>query len=145
MEIIINPIDKLEFLLGKWNLCYKIPQSTFSPKGEGTGCGEIKKILNDKYIKFEYQAEINSAKTAAQGIFGWDDKSKIYRYWWFEDSGSFLTATANFVNPETLHMNWHDSLLIQTFAKVDDRMVLTMRHPSAVGYEIILEVIFSRA
>ena len=43
-------------------------------------------------------------------------------------------------------MNWHDSLLIQTFTKIDtNKMILQMKHPASNGeYELILEVIFRR-
>ena len=82
----------------------------------------------------------------AHAIFAWDEKAKVYRYWWFECSGNFLTATCNFVNNETLFLNWHDTLLIQTFTKDGpNKMVLRMEHPTAQGkYELILEVIFTR-
>ena len=70
----------------------------------------------------------------------------MYKFWWFEDSGSFMTATCNFINEDILHLSWHDSLLIQTFSKVDpNRIVLRMEHPSSEEkYELILEVIFTR-
>jgi hypothetical protein len=43
-------------------------------------------------------------------------------------------------------MNWHDTLLVQTFAKeTSDRVVLKMKHPAEKGgYELILEVIFTK-
>jgi hypothetical protein len=68
----------------------------------------------------------------------------MYRYWWFENSGSFSTATCNFVNDTTLAMNWHDTLLVQTFVKeAPNRVVLKMQHPADKGgYELILEVVF---
>ena len=57
-----------------------------------------------------------------------------------------MTATCNFINDDTLFLNWHDSLLIQTFTKADpNKIILRMEHPSSEGkYELILEVIFTR-
>ena len=141
----MNP-DKLhnfEFLYGDWNLEYRIPKSNLSDSGTDTGIGSFRKILKDSYVLFEYSTKSGSE---AKGIFAWDDKVKVYRYWWFENSGNFLSATCNFVNDVTLAMNWHDTLLVQTFVKEGtERVVLKMQHPSVQGeYEIILEVIFTR-
>jgi hypothetical protein len=135
-------LDKFEFLIGEWNLEYQIPKSTFSDSGSDTGIGSFKKILNDNYVLFEYSTKSGSE---AKGIFAWDDKVKIYRYWWFENSGNFLSATCNFINDRTLSMNWHDTLLVQTFIKEgNDKVVLKMQYPAKCGYELILEVIFTR-
>ena len=136
-------MKKFEFLLGSWNLEYRIPKSILSDAGTDTGTGSFKKALNDKYIFFEYSTKSGSA---ANGIFAWDDKAKVYRYWWFENSGNFLTATCNFVNDETLAMNWHHTVLVQTFVKDEqDRVILKMQYPSVKGgYELVLEVIFTR-
>jgi hypothetical protein len=43
-------------------------------------------------------------------------------------------------------MNWHDTLLVQTFVKeAPNRVVLKMQHPAdEVGYELILEVVFTK-
>lgn len=89
---------------------------------------------------------VNNRKGQAHAIFAWDDKAKIIRYWWFESSGNFLTATCKFINEETLFLNWHDTLLRQTFKKVDpNKVVLRMENPDSDGnYELILEVIFTR-
>lgn len=38
----------------------------------------------------------------AKGIFAWDEKIKMFRCWWFENSGSFQSATCNFINDNTL-------------------------------------------
>jgi hypothetical protein len=50
----MNPdnLGKLEFLLGDWNLEYKIPKSLFSDSRTDTGVGSFKKILNEKYVFF---------------------------------------------------------------------------------------------
>lgn len=136
-------LDKFEFLIGDWNLEYKIPKSIFSDQGTDTGVGSFKKILNDKYVLFEYSTNSGGE---AKGIFAWDDKIKMFKYWWFENSGNFLSATCNFVNDVTLAMNWHDTILVQTFVKESsDRVVLKMQHPADKGeYELILEVIFTK-
>jgi hypothetical protein len=83
---------------------------------------------------------------AAHGIFAWDQKFKIYRYWWYENSGSFMQATCNFVNEETLLMHRQDTLLIQTFQKTGpDKVELKMKQPDAKGeYDPILEVMFTK-
>jgi hypothetical protein len=142
----LNKMEKFEFLLGDWNLEYRIPKSAFSEAGTATGTGTIKRALDDKYVYFDYVASQSGKQTQAHAVFAWDEKAKVYRYWWFENSGSFLTATCNFVNDETLFLNWHDTLLIQTFTKEgSNKVVLRMEHPTALGkYELILEVIFTR-
>jgi hypothetical protein len=136
-------MNKLDFLLGNWNLEYRIPKSAFSEAKSDSGVGSFTKALNDKYIVFDYSTK---SGIEAKGIFAWDGKLKMYRYWWFENSGSFLTATCNFLNDKVLAMNWHDTLLVQTFTKDGpDRIILNMQYPSAQdGYEKILEVIFTR-
>ncbi len=125
---------------------YNIPKSSFSEATTGTGQGIFKRALDDKYVYFDYSTLIDGKKGQAHGIFAWDEKSKTYRYWWFESSGNFSTATCNFINDETLFMNWHDTLLIQTFKKVSsDKVILSMENPNSEGeYELILEVIFTR-
>jgi hypothetical protein len=139
-------MEKFEFLLGDWNLEYRIPKSAFSKAGTATGTGAFKRALNDQYVCFDYEASQAGQQTQAHAIFAWDEKSKAYRYWWFESSGSFLTATCNFVNDETLFLNWHDTLLIQTFTKDGpNKVVLRMEYPNTHGkYELVLEVIFTR-
>ena len=136
-------MEKFEFLLGDWNLEYRIPKSAFSEARSELGTGTIKRALNDRYVIFNYSTESSGE---AIGIFVRDEKINAYRYWWFENSGNFLTATANFINDETLHLNWHDTLLIQTFTKESrDRVSLKMKHPEAQGkYELLMEVILTR-
>ena len=136
-------MTKFEFLLGNWNLEYKIPKSIFSEEGTDSGKGTFKRALKDKYVYFDYTTKSGGE---AHAIFAWDEKAKVYRFWWFENSGSFQTATCNFVNDETLMLNWHDTLLIQTLSKAGtDRLELRMEHPDDQGkYEPVLEVIFTR-
>jgi len=137
-------LDKFEFLLGDWNMESRIPKSFFSDAGTDTGVGSFKKILNDKYVMFEYSAISGGA---AKGIFAWDDKIEMYRYYWFENSGNFSSATCNFINEETLAMNWNDALFVQTFVKeAPDRIVLKMQYPAEKGgHESVLEVIFTKS
>ena len=136
-------MNKFDFLLGDWNLDYRIPKSFLSEAGSDSGIGSFKRALNGKYVIFDYSTKSGGA---AMGIFAWDDKVKVYRYWWFENSGSFQTATCNFINDDILSMNWHDTLLVQTFVKnTPDKVVLKMQYPTVQGgYEIVLEVLFTR-
>ena len=139
-------MKKFAFLLGNWEMEYNIPKSPFSEATTGTGQGIFKRALDDKCVYFDYSTLIDGNKGQAHGIFAWDEKSKTYRYWWFESSGNFSTATCNFINDEKLFMNWHDTLLIQTFKKSSsDKVILRMENPNSDGeYELILEVIFKR-
>ena len=139
-------IGKLDFLVGEWNLEYNIPQSAFSAQDTGTGKGEFRKILNNKYLEFNYSAELTSSRHSARAICAWDEKTKTYQYWWFEDSGTFMSASCRLLNGNTLHMNWHNTLLIQTFQKISSKeLVLHMKYPSEEGkFDLILEVIFTK-
>ena len=139
-------MKKLNFLLGDWDLRHNVPKSTFSEAMTGSGTGTMKRMLDDKYVVFDYTALVGGQKGAAHGIFAWDEKAQIYRYWWFENSGAFQQATCKFINDDTLFMNWHDSLLIQTFRKTGkDKVVLRMENPDMQGnFMLILEVIFTR-
>src|SRR4030042_2753602 len=137
-----NPMEKFEFLLGDWNLESRIPQSRFSEAGTGTGNGTFKRTLKDKYVFFDYSSSTTD-EGGAHGIFAWDDKAKVYRYWWFEDSGSFQQAVCNFIDNNTLFMNWQDTLLTQTFTKASPNKVI-LRMNQSLGEnksELVLEVI----
>ena len=138
-----DAMDKFEFLLGTWNLESRIPKSIFSEAGSDTGIGTFKRALNDKYVLFEYS---NISGDEAKGIFAWDDKIKMYKYWWFENYGNYSQATCNFISDEVLAMNWHDSIQVQTFVKADpDKIILQMEYPSVKGgHELVLEVEFTR-
>ncbi len=139
-------MKKFDFLLGNWDMEYKIPKSAFSQAATGTGAGSFKMGLDNKYVYFDYSTLIGGKKGEAHAIFAWEKKSKVYRFWWFESSGNFSNATCNFVNKEILFLNWHDSLLIQTFKKISpDKVILEMENPNSEGkYESVLEVIFTR-
>ncbi|KAA3618767.1 MAG: DUF1579 domain-containing protein [Calditrichaeota bacterium] len=139
-------MKKFNFLLGDWNLVYNIPQSALSKAMKGTGEGTFKRAMDDKYVYFDYSSLIEGEKGEAHAIFSWDEKLKFYRFWWFESSGNFSKATCNFINDDTLFINWHDSLLRQTFRKIStNSVVLKMENPDSEGnYELVLEVMFSR-
>ncbi len=132
-----------EFLIGNWDLDYIIPQSSFHAAATDKGSGTFSRALNDRYVVFDYKTKSGGA---AHGIFGWDGKIQLYRYWWFENSGAFLTATCQFINDHTLYMQWHDTLLVQTFTKINARTVrLRMELPDNKGnYELIMEVMLKR-
>jgi hypothetical protein len=139
-------MEKFEFLLGVWNLHYSVPQSKFSHATTGTGTGMINRVLDNKYVTFDYESLIDGQKGQAHAIFAWDEKNNIYRYWWFESSGSFQQATCNFVDDDTLCLNWHDTLLVQAFKKIaSDSIILTMQQPnSRGGFATVLEVTMTR-
>lgn len=141
-----NEMKKFEFLIGDWNLEYQVPKSQFSEPDSGTGTGTFRRALNDKYVYFDYESFLTRGTGKAHAIFAWDEKVHIFRYWWFEDSGSFQMATCHFINDETLFLNWHETSLIQTFTKeTSDKVILRMEHPiEAEKFELILEVIFTR-
>ena len=122
-----DPIERLDFLIGDWNLEYKVPKSRFSEAATGMGTGTFSWALHDKYVYFDYSCSLTTGDGEAHGVFAWDQKAKVYRYWWFEDSGSFSEAAGDFVDNETLFLKWHDTSLIQTFKRVDgDRIILKM-------------------
>jgi len=141
-----SPIAKLDFLLGIWNLEYKVPESMYSKGDSGTGVGEFKRILNGSYVSFDYHAKLTSIETSAHAVFAWDEKSNIYKYWWFESTGNYLSASCNFIDADILCLNWHNSILVQTFKKENaDKIVLQMKYPvSENSYKTILEVILTR-
>lgn len=140
-------MEKFEFLIGTWQLEYRIPKSSMCPNGDsGAGVGTFKRALNNKYVYFDYEAQLTASQCAAHAVFVWDEKINALRYWWFEDSGAFMTATCNFVNDDILMLNWHNSLLIQTFTKVaENKVILKMDNPDSEGiYQTVLEVILTR-
>jgi len=138
-------MEKFDFLLGTWDMEYHIPESSFSDAASGTGRGEFQRALDDKYVFFDYSTLIDGKKGRAHAIFVRDEKAGIYRFWWFESSGSFMKATCDFIDDETLFINWHDSLLRQTFKKIDrNKVVLRIENPNSEGeYELVLEVLFT--
>jgi len=49
-----DPMEKFDFFLGSWDMEYRVPESTLSEVGTGTGTGTFKRILDDKYVIFDY-------------------------------------------------------------------------------------------
>jgi len=139
-------MSKFEFLLGGWKLEYNIPKSELSEAATGSGSGTFIRALDNHYVFFDYTSFANEQETQAHGIFTWDNKSEIYRYWWFESSGYFMKATCHFVDDDTLCMNWHDSILIQSFIKINpNKIILKMQQQRGDNQsKLILEVIFTR-
>jgi hypothetical protein len=67
-----DPMDKFEFLIGTWNMEYRVPK--------GSGTGTFKRALDGKYVIFDYSASSPTGETGgAHGIFAWDQKAKTYR------------------------------------------------------------------
>ena len=69
MENEFNPMDKFNFLLGSWEMEYKVPKSKFSEKDSGKGRGKFTRILNDKYVSFDYTGKLSSGDFAAHALF----------------------------------------------------------------------------
>jgi hypothetical protein len=70
-----NPMDKFDFLIGTWRMEYK--------SHEGSGPATFQRALDGKYVFLDYSASSPTGETgAAHGIFAWDPKYNIYRYWW---------------------------------------------------------------
>jgi hypothetical protein len=141
-------MEKFEFLLGTWKMKYRVPESEFSAAMTGSGTGTFRRALSGKYVFFDYSASFSTGdKAEAHGIFAWDEKINAHRYWWFENSGNFDAATCRFLDDGLLFMNWHGSLLSQTFAKTGpDSLVLSMYSPGSEGKQnTILEVAFTRS
>jgi hypothetical protein len=139
-------MEKFEFLLGDWDLEYHVPKSSMSQAATGTGSGAFKRFLDDKYVTFDYWCSLTTGQGQAHAIFVWDQKARLYRFWWFESSGNFAQATCNFLNDKALFLNWHDSLLVQSFRTVGpDKVILRMEQPTFEGeYELVMEVTFTR-
>lgn len=53
---------------------------------------------------------------------------------------------AIFIDENTLSMNWHDTLFIQIFKKVNENeIILKMKYPANENtYDLVLEVTFTR-
>jgi hypothetical protein len=139
-------MEKFGFLLGEWEMVYDIPKSDFSDATTGTGYGIFKRALDEKYVVFDYSSLIDGKEGHAHAIFVWDEREEIFRFWWFESSGNYRTATCNFINDDTLLIHWHDTLLIQSFQKTgSDQVMLRMESPDSEGnYRSVLNVVFSK-
>lgn len=142
----LDPMDKFGFLLGQWQMKSEIPKSQFSDYDTGEGRGEFKRILNQRYVTFDYMTNYSNSQGAAHAIFVWDNKNKNYKYWWYEDSGEFSQATCDFIDENTLCLNWHNSLFVQTFQLMENgKIKLEMRYPKDKDdYEVVLKVLFTK-
>ena len=91
--------------------------------------GSAAKIQNEYVMKTNYKF-INLIQNHELGI---------------AKNGSKLYITIN-INDKVLCLNWHDSLLVQSFRAVDqDKIILRMEQPTPEGeYELVMEVIFTR-
>ena len=141
-------MEKFEFLLGRWKMEYRIPKSEFSPALTGSGKGTFRRALGGKYVFFDYSGSLSTGeKGGAHGVFAWEEKSKIHRYWWFENSGNFDEATCRFLDDGLLFMQWHGSLMSQTFRKTGrGGVALRMAHPDSAGKpKTVMEVLFVRS
>ena len=142
----IERMDKFDFLIGEWNLEYRVPASSISPAATGEGSGKFYKALSNTYVYFDYAARLTLGSAAAHAVFAWDDRIKMYRYWWFEDSGAFMSATCDFPEEKLLVLNWHDSLLNQSFSQLPEGHIrLLMEKVAGPGkQELLLEVFLRR-
>jgi hypothetical protein len=141
-------MEKFDFLLGTWKMEYKVPESIFSVGMTGSGTGTFKRALSDKVVFFDYTASFSTGNMAeAHGVFAWDEKWKIHRYWWFENSGNFDAATCRLLDDGLLFMNWRGSVMSQTFHKTGpDTLVLRMFSPDSEGKQkTVMEVILTRS
>jgi hypothetical protein len=136
-------MEKFKFLIGNWDLAYRIPRNNSSEYGMDHGTGAFTRALDGKYVFFDYST---TSGVKAHGIFAKDSNVNQYRYWWFENSGVFLTATCKFLNESKLFLEWIDSELTQIFTmETLDKVVLQMfRSTGRKEPEIVLEVIFTR-
>lgn len=139
-------MEKLGFLLGDWDLHYHIPKSVLSEAKTGGGFGRFQRALEGKAVFFDYTSLIDGETGQAHGVFVKDEKTGIYRYWWFESSGAFMQASCQFSDDDTLNMNWHDSTLTQFFKRLGpDRVQLQMSlQNSDGGVDSVLEVLLTR-
>jgi len=143
----LDRMDRFGFLLGDWDLEYRVPKSSLGEADTGTGEATMARTLGGRFVQFDYRASLKrTGSGSARGLFAWDRAANIYRYWWFEESGNFLAASCDFVADGVLRMNWHDTLLVQTFERLGpDRARLRMERPLASGgHETVMEVLMTR-
>lgn len=57
-----NPMDKFDFLIGTWKLEYTVPKSQFSEADSGEGDGVFKRVLNDRYVTFDYHSKLSGGE-----------------------------------------------------------------------------------
>jgi hypothetical protein len=141
-----SPMDKFQFLLGTWQMDYKILKSRNILEDIGRGEGTFRSILNNRYVTFDYHVNLKTSEAAAHAVFAFDEDRKIYRYWWFEDSGKFMKAMGDFINKNKLMLIWEENQLVQTFHRLKNgNVILSMINKSDMdNSEIILEVLFTK-
>jgi hypothetical protein len=140
----VRHIALLSFMVGDWDLDYTVHQGG-KIQNDLCGTGSIKPIFDGVYLWFEYEIrnkQRGEISGEARGIFAWDSKAEAYRYYWFENSGAFLNATAHLRDEHTLFILWHGVDCTQTFRrKSDDAMLLEMTCPEQ---DLVLQVNMSR-
>ncbi|MGD9899494.1 MAG: hypothetical protein AB7T22_10260 [Calditrichaceae bacterium] len=139
-------MNKFDFLIGDWNLKYSVPKSSLSAESSGSGEGTFYRALNNKYVFFDYKAQLTTGSAQAHGIFAKDGSRDNYKYWWFDDSGAFSIASCKFIKDNLLFMIWHDSCLIQTFELINQNYIVLIMSQAIdnQNFEPVLKVEFSR-
>jgi len=139
-----SPMRALSFMIGEWGLDYTVTQHGHTTKTI-RGTGSLRYLFNATYLTFDYQMiEKATGKMIAEAhaIFAWDKKPRQYRYYWFEDSGTFHRATGVLRDAHTLALEWQDINCTQIFRRVSaDAMYLEMQCPEQ---DLLLRVDFSR-
>jgi hypothetical protein len=134
----------LHFLIGEWKLDYTATQHGVTSKTV-SGVGSMRYLFEETYLTFDYRGLDRDTGTEfrAHGIFAWDAKTRRYRYFWFEDSGTFLEAVCALRDERSLEMEWQGVDCTQIFERTgDDMMYLEMRCPSQ---DLLLRVDFTAA
>ena len=149
-------MDKFDFLIASWNLNYKIPKSSFSEEATGDGKGTFKRALNDKYVVFDYEASFSTGdRAAAHGIFTWDDKLKMYRYWWFDNYDNAYHCTGKYVTSANALVFTRDDIESETGEQLscrytfkfedDNNIVFTWEEGDQGGnYDLVLTTTYTR-
>lgn len=137
-------MQALSFMIGEWVLDYTVTQYGHTTQTI-RGTGSLRFLFNATYLTFDYQM-IEKASAAmiaeAHAIFAWDMKAGLYRYYWFESSGSFHQATGALQDAHTLAFEWQGIKCTQIFRSVRaDAMYLEMRCPEQ---DLLLRVDFTR-
>ena len=87
----VNMMKPFNFLIGDWELEYKIPKSKYSEAMTGSGKGTCSRKLDDKYVFFDYKARVgDSPEGQAHAVFAWDAKIDLYRFWWCSKAPAVL-------------------------------------------------------
>lgn len=139
-----SAIRALSFMVGEWELDYTVTQHG-GTASTICGTGSIRRLFDGTYITFDYQVRQKETREKigeAHAIIAWDKKTGQYRYFWFENSGTFLQATGFLRDDQTLALEWQDVNCRQIFRRVDaDAIYLEMQCPDQ---DLILRVDFAR-